>query len=148
MELLVKRFHSGSESTLGALFVNGRFNCFTCEDIHRKIKVPGKTRIPAGRFQIKLRAAGGMHKRASIHSWHRGMLWLQDVPNFSWIYIHIGNTHENTRGCLLVGAAAYSAKTQGGWLERSGLAYRELYGEVIEAMDRGEEVWITIEDAL
>lgn len=146
MELTLKRFHGGSDSTLGLFYVDGKFRCFTCEDERRKIKVPGKTRIPSGRYQIKLRTAGGMHKRASAKSWHKGMLWLQGVPEFSWIYIHVGNTHLHTKGCILVGFTACSYSSQGGQLERSGAAYSDIYQDVAGTIESGEEVWINIED--
>jgi len=146
VDLTLKRFHGGTKSTLGVLFAGDQFHCFTCEDERRKIKIPGKTRIPSGRYQIKLRTAGGMHKRASVNSWHKGMLWLQDVPGFSWIYIHIGNTHQHTRGCILVGLNSCGGGEHGGWVERSGAAYRDLYLDVVKAMELGEDVWISVED--
>jgi len=31
------------------------------------------------------------------------MLWLQNVPNFEYVYLHIGNVVENSEGCVLVG---------------------------------------------
>ena len=63
MRLEVQRFSSGDDSTLGLLFdVSGgdrEFLCFTLEDEKRDIKVKGETRIPAGKYEIKLRKAGG-----------------------------------------------------------------------------------------
>jgi len=57
--LSLQRFHDSGQSTLGLLSVNDQFLCFTLEDEGREIKVKGETRIPAGRYQIKLRAEGG-----------------------------------------------------------------------------------------
>lgn len=63
---------------------------------------------------------------------HRGMLHLQDVPNFEYILIHCGNTHADTSGCLLVGMAA---NTESGnmSISSSTVAYRKLYPMVVDA---------------
>lgn len=147
--ITVKRFNTGKDSTLGNLFVNGDFECFTCEDEKREIKVAGETRIPAGEYKILLRKEGGMNKRYSENTktsyFHEGMLWLQDVPNFTYVYIHIGNNDDQTEGCILVGADAYSdAPNGGGTVGRSVYAYQRLYVKVVEALKDGE-VWINVE---
>ena len=108
MKLQVLRFSSESDSTNGLLFdvTEGvKFLAYTLEDEKRDEKVMSETRIPAGTYEVKLRTEGGHHnKYASRYgSMHKGMLWLQDVPNFKWILIHCGNTDEHTAGCLLVG---------------------------------------------
>jgi hypothetical protein len=60
------------------------------------------------------------------------MLHLQDVPNFTWILIHCGNTDEHTDGCLLVGSQAI---TEPGdmMITASGAAYRRFYPMVVDA---------------
>ena len=58
------------------------------------------------------------------------MLWLQDVPDFEWVYIHSGNNHKHTSGCLLVG---YSANEAAMTIGRSRDAYSDLYQEVKDA---------------
>jgi len=147
MNLLLQRLHSGPESTVGALYIDGVFHSYTCEDEHRNIKVPGRTRIAAGFYDIVLRAEGGMHGRydSKFPGLHRGMLWLLDVPGFEWAYIHIGNKHENTSGCILTGADAYT-NDQGGSVGRSTLAYESLYRKIIMAIDRGERIRIDVMD--
>lgn len=45
MNLFLKRLHSGNNSTIGALYINSVFQCFTCEDEPRKIKIPGRTKL-------------------------------------------------------------------------------------------------------
>lgn len=151
MELLLKRFASGEESTLGLIYkIDGSgllFRCFGLEDQHNVPKVPGETRIPPGRYQIKLRDEGGMTQDyARRFPFHRGMLHLQDVPNFEWVYLHVGNFEHQTEGCILVGDGAIQNVTEIGQVTSSVAAYTRLYQEAVESMDGGEDVFITIED--
>jgi len=148
MELTLDRLASDDDSTIGALFVNGRFQSFTCEDEYRIDKVPGETRIPAGKYRIDIRIAGGMAPkyRARYGDWHRGMIWLQDVPGFEWIYIHTGNTDDHTEGCILVGYGAMARRGDTMNVQQSRPSYEELAREIFAAIDAGEEVWITITD--
>ena len=149
MELEVMRWSSGEEATLGGLFerLSGRhFLCYTLEDEYRTVKKFGETRIPAGRYQIKLRTEGGHHERYLDKygpEFHKGMLWLQDVPNFQWILIHCGNTDDDTAGCLLVGNTQNENVTDEGFIGGSVNAYKRIYPPVAQKLITGEEVWIT-----
>ena len=152
VELLLTRFSSGKEATLGNLFnVMGteelQFLCYTLEDQYNEPKIPGETRIPAGRYQIKLRTEGGMHKRyiERFLPWHGGMLWLQDVPGFTFIYIHVGNKDDDSEGCILVGDGQISNVIDRGMVTTSVAAYRRLYEKIHPAIMNGE-VWIRIGD--
>jgi len=44
MKLELKRFSGQSDTTLGLMFVDGEFECFTLEDEYRADKVKGETR--------------------------------------------------------------------------------------------------------
>lgn len=146
MELNLPRFSGGDEATLGLLFTNNKFFCYTLEDQFNEPKVPGETRIPPGRYQIKLRNEGGMNKRyGKRFNFHRGMLWLQDVPNFTFVYIHTGNIDDHSEGCILVGDGQVQNVTERGQVTGSVAAYTRLYRVIIEAL-ASEEVWITVED--
>ena len=149
MELFNRRISSGSEATLGTVFdVTGepRFLCYALEDQFNSPKIPGETRIPPGRYQIKFRDEGGMIARyQSRFPWHGGMLWLQDVPDFTFVYIHVGNKDDDTDGCILVGDGQVSNVTERGMVTTSVAAYRRLYEKISAALDDGE-VWITVED--
>ena len=153
MELKLQRIDKGSESTLGFIsVVEGLMSwleCFTCEDEKRISKIAGKTRIPAGRYEIKLRNDGGMNERyKSLYSDHKGMLWLQNVHNFEWVYIHIGNTHEDTEGCILVGCApSHDYVNGGGGVVSSLISYQRLYRKIVDSLDNGQ-VFITVADEL
>lgn len=150
MEIKHYRFADGSNSTLGIFQVDNKFQCFTCEDEGRNAKVAGETRIPSGRYQIKLRTAGKLNEkyRARFPKSHKGMLWLQNVKDFEYIYIHIGNDEAQTDGCILVANAATKGKDGGGTVSMSEPAYLDLYAKIIQAMDLSEEVFITISDRL
>lgn len=148
MKLQVLRFSSESDSTNGLLFdiTDGiKFLAYTLEDERREEKVMSETRIPAGTYEIKLRTEGGHHnKYASRYgNMHKGMLWLQDVPNFKWILIHCGNTDEHTAGCLLVGDSQENNQIKtNGFIGSSSNAYKRIYPAIAEAV---ENEGVTIE---
>lgn len=142
MQLLLKRLRDNGRTTIGDLS-EGDFKVVSLEDTYHKEKIYGETRIPAGEYTIKLMKIGEMHRKyINKFPFHQGMLWLQDVPGFSNIYIHIGNSKKDTKGCILLGT-----KTSGDDLIiGSTTAYTKLYLRVIDAMKAKERVTIKIED--
>ena len=147
MELSVYRCGENADATVGLLFINDDLNCGTVEDQYQEIKVPGETRIPPGRYKIKLRNIGKVNERyhARFPDIHKGMLWLQNVPNFTFIYLHIGNNEKQSAGCLLLGNILYIKQMIVG---RSEEAYLGLYAEVTAVLEKGEDVYITINEDL
>lgn len=147
MNILVQRIKSNENETLGKLSINGKFQCYTLEDEYREVKVKGETRIPQGSYVLKLRTVGGMHMRYGrrFPDHHKGMIWLQDVPNFQYIYVHVGNSSKDSEGCILVGS---------GYLENNGKititasvkAYVALYEIVVKEILDGKLVTLTIVD--
>jgi len=107
MELKLYRKIYSKNSTIGELFINGTFYCFTLEDLCRDLnrdgdlkdpgeaKVYGKTAIPAGRYQVIINMSNRFKKLMPL---------LVNVPGFEGIRIHNGNTPAHTEGCILVGA--------------------------------------------
>lgn len=146
MELTVKRFMQTQTETLGKLFIGEDFQCYTLEDIARVEKVKGKTRIPAGKYRIEKRTVGGTVKkyRERFGSKHY-MLWLQDVPNFEYILIHVGNYKEDTEGCLLVGSGV-NVREKNSYITHSTEAYLNLWKKVDSAFNDNELVFIEIFD--
>ena len=124
------------------------FLAFTLEDQKQTQKVYGETRIPEGTYEIKLRTEGGFHQRysAKFPTFHKGMLHLQDVPGFEYVLIHIGNTDDDTAGCLLVGEDAVGNQRTEGKILKSTSAYKRVYGHVAAALAAGERVYITYTD--
>lgn len=145
-ELIVKRIRQGNYSTLSELFIGGQFVCFGLEDRLREVKIPGETAIPAGTYPLKLRKAGGMHTRyrGLFPKIHQGMIEICAIPNFTYVYIHMGNNHRHTAGCLLVGNIWIRDQADYVVLE-SRLAYLALYKRILQLMAEGE-VWICIQD--
>ena len=148
MKVSVLRYSENGESTLGLMFINGKFVCYTLEDERREKKVMGETRIPAGTYKIKLRKEGGHHARYSkkFPGMHIGMLHITNVPNFEYILIHIGNNDDDTAGCLLVGNSSISNVNQDGRINSSTIAYETIYPKIALALNRGEQVDITFYD--
>ena len=131
MKITVERFLHNEEATLSRVLLDGEQFCFGLEDQPQEEKVMNETRIPAGTYQIKLRNEGGMTKRyAERYDFHIGMLWLQVVPDFEWVYIHVGNSDDHTSGCLLVG---FTANEEAMTIGRSRDAYSDLYQAVKDA---------------
>lgn len=147
MELKLLRYSDNGESTLGLLFVNKEFQCYTLEDERRTKKVYGETRIPEGRYKLDLRKVGGFHQKYSgkFGEFHRGMIHLRGVPNFKYVLIHIGNDDDDTAGCLLVGNKANNNKVSSGFIQNSTDAYKELYQVIVDSVEDGE-CFITIKD--
>lgn len=146
MKLTAIRYTGDKDSSGGLLFVDDKFFCYLCEDEQREIKVVGETRIPAGTYEIKLRDKGGMTKRyADRYYFHRGMLHLQAVPGFEYIYIHTGNSDDHTDGCLLVGYGTYRLKNET-FVSRSRSAYTDLYLVILAEMDMGKKIEIEVKE--
>ena len=106
MELKLKRAYKKEDYTIGKLYIDGSYFCDTLEDTDRgmrsdmplydlkEIKVAGRTAIPTGKYCVYL---------TKSPRFGRVLPLIYDVPAFSGIRIHSGNTHIDTQGCILVG---------------------------------------------
>ena len=131
VELRLSRDFSSSSTTLGVLFQGPRKICYTLEDAVRDdAKIPGETAIPAGRYKVVLDKSP---------RFGREMPRLLDVPGFSGVRIHGGNTHRDTSGCILV-AHVRNNRT----LSIYGSAETKVTAIVRRALRLGGEVWIEI----
>ncbi len=145
MNITVDRVFQDNRCTLGILRCEGLILC-TLEDPSQHQKIPGKTRIPAGTYELSLRRKSPMadRYRERFGPMHKGMIWLRDVPDFQWVYFHIGNDPEDTEGCLLVGEAM---SPYYGHVTSSARAYALLMQKTMEALDAGEPSRVVINDA-
>lgn len=98
MELLLQRLYLKTEYTIGRLSVDGLYFFDTLEDRVRDLrsepKIPGRTAISAGRYEVTVNRSP---------RFCRDLPRLLDVPGFTGILIHRGNTAADTSGCILVG---------------------------------------------
>lgn len=145
MKLQVVRTQFGRDATNGLLFIDGLFECYTLEDQYQEVKVMHETCIPEGTYDVKFRTVGGFHEKYKKRygNSHYGMLHLQDVPGFTYILIHAGNTDEHTSGCLIVGETQQDLDvSEDGFIGSSGKAYVKLYNKIAKQLLIGNPVTI------
>jgi hypothetical protein len=138
--LLLRHFINDITCTFGSLYVNDQWECYTLEDVVREVKskpvsewkIPKETAIPRGRYEVVLTLSTRFKKVLPE---------LKDVPGFSAIRIHSGNTDADTEGCILVGTAADILQET---VTQSLLALNALLPKLQAAINDGEQIWITI----
>jgi len=137
------RFHETDTCTLGVLTI-GTVSCVTLEDPYQRDKVPGNTRIPAGSYSLDFRKVSPMASsyRERYGDDHEGMIWLQHVPGFRYVYIHVGNTVRDTQGCILVGKSLDIDKET---IYDSRKAYKQIYPYIQQAI-RDHDGKLVIQD--
>lgn len=149
MLITVKRFELPTY-TIGKLSIdNNSFKCNTLENPNRdknrngvfdngEVKVKGDTCIPYGKYKIDMNTYSPKFGGRAQYAFCKGKLpRLLNVPSFDGVLIHIGNTKEDTDGCILVG---YN-KVKGKVID-STKAFKELYEIMFTAHTKGEDIWI------
>lgn len=130
MELIVKRLTRTTESTVGELYINGAFECYTLEDAERASKIYGRTAIPKGRYEVIINWSNRFKQYMPL---------LLNVPDFEGVRIHAGNDATDTLGCILVGRTRSP-----NWIGDSRAAYRSLFKKMM-TVEKKEKIHITIE---
>lgn len=139
MHILVRRERFNKTSTIGRLFINGQFQCFTLEDAVRekpgvpvaKWKVQNETAIPVGKYRLIVNMSNRFKRRLPL---------LLDVPGYAGVRIHAGNTEANTEGCILLGR-----KTNFVTISESQLAMQEFMPKLEAALAQKQNITITVE---
>ena len=137
MELTLNRIFLGSSATIGELWVNDTHLCDTLEDRVRPEgeKIYGKTAIPEGTYEVKLTHSPRFKKILPE---------ILNVPNFSGIRIHTGNSSKDTEGCILVGT--WDGEKED-WISDSRIAFEKLMSLLQKAEDKKESITITINNS-
>ena len=151
MKLLLRRVALRATYTVGHLYADGVKLCDTLEDCVRdtnrngrfdngEVKIRGQTAIPYGTYAVTLDVQSPKFRMREAYRFCDGYLpRLLDVPDFEGVLIHIGNTADDTEGCILVGE-----NRRVGRLENSTATFRRLYEVLRRAADRGESITIEI----
>lgn len=138
MELTLNRIFLGGSATIGELLINDKHLCDTLEDRVRPEgeKVYGKTAIPEGTYEVKLTHSPRFKKILPE---------ILNVPNFSGIRIHTGNSSKDTEGCIIVGT--WDGEKED-WVGSSKIAFDKLMSLLEKATNNKEKVTITVKSLL
>lgn len=128
MKLTVKRFEYGTDYTIGRLYIDDEYFCFTLEDKVREVKILGKTAIPTGEYKVVIDFS---------NRFQRKMPHILNVPNYEGVRIHTGNTSADTEGCILVGGSWAGNNFIGG--------SRPIFNKLFAKMEEAEEITIKVE---
>jgi hypothetical protein len=145
MELVSVRYPSGPKCTISTIYLNGIFECFTLEDIVREIigvpveqwKIAGSTAIPSTLY------AGNKYKVIIDMStrFQRLLPHVLDVPGFSGVRIHPGNTDADTEGCILPALMVSPDKNS---VTNSRKAFDNLFAKMQAAISAGESITLEV----
>lgn len=125
MSLLLQRTDVTTSATFGKLWLGEDEVCVTLEDPPRD----GKGPIPAGRYKVHVDYSPRFQAL---------LPWIDDVPGFTDIRIHAGNTSKDTEGCILTGVYRVDA--------RSIADSRMALGRLLTRWRDWHERWITVRD--
>ena len=150
MELTLKRIARREKYTIGRLYVEGKYFCDTIEDkdrglsqalpvtVNKNLKRRGVTAIPVGRYHVTMDVVSPKFSKKTAYQFCGGRLpRLVNVPAFDGVLIHIGNTANDTEGCILVGK-----NTEVGKVLQSTVTFMALYEVLKQAKDT---IYITIQ---
>ena len=132
LSLLLVRDIFTDDTTLGKLYINGKYFCYTLENAlrYKGLKIKDKTAIASGIYKIIINKST---------RFNREMPLILDVPLFSGIRIHGGNTQKDTSGCIIT---AYN-KINDKFIQ--GTAERDITSLIKQ---QNKEVYIVIENRL
>jgi hypothetical protein len=106
MKLKVIRETKTDISTIGSLFINDVFFCYTLEDKDRGLKqsdsllfiqakkIFGLTAIPSGFYKLTVNQSP---------KFKRMLPRILEIKGFDGVLLHRGNTADHSLGCILIG---------------------------------------------
>lgn len=143
MVIRIDRQWKKAEYTISRVFINGNYyGCNALEDTDRGLlqsmqlselqrrKIKGKTAIPRGYYDVRITYS---------QKYKRMMPLVVDVPAFSGIRLHSGNSAKDTEGCILFGK-----NDKVGWISDSRYWTNKIYNEIERALNRGEKVTLIV----
>jgi hypothetical protein len=135
MKLELIRDMCGTACTVGKLYLDGDFFCYILEDTDRKLeeggeKIHGQTAIPRGTYEVIIDFS---------NRFQRELPRLLDVPGYSGVRIHPGNTSADTEGCLLPGLTRTDMS-----VGQSRAAFNRLYERLNLAYAKNDPIMLVI----
>jgi hypothetical protein len=139
MKILVKRDRFNPKQTIGQLFIDGKFECYTLEDATREVagqrvlswKIPHETAIPRGTYPMEITWSNRFARMLPL---------LSGVEGFDGVRLHAGNTEADTEGCILLGDIRFAT-----YIGASRIAVSRVQPKIQAALLKGESVTITVE---
>lgn len=144
MRITIQTIAETPNSTASMMMVDGRFFCWVLEDGHRDKKVKHETRIPAGLYPINKATSGRFYELYKKRYKHEFAIYVDNVPGFEGIMIHIGNTVKDTSGCPLVNRNIGLGVDGNFFGSDSASVYRQLYSLVDAAFERNETILLEV----
>lgn len=140
VDMKLTRTVLGDTFTLGKLYIGGKYFGVTCEDKDRKleaggVKIPKLTAIPRGVYRVVVSFSNRFQKQLPL---------LLDVPGFTGVRFHGGNTAADSEGCILLGKVYVPASAPTG-IANCAERMSTLTQLLIDAEDTGTEYWLTVE---
>jgi len=135
LELFRKKAWSSEHSTIGEIYVNGKYECF-CLELPKlfegKENIPRKCCIPCGTYPVII---------SRSNRFKRELPEILNVHDRSGIRIHAGNEPDETEGCILPGQKRGKDR-----VIYSIAAFNPLFEKIKDAIERGEKVTIKISE--
>lgn len=153
---ILQRYSDNRESTLGmmlkkiekgtawALHLMG----YTLEDEYRPEKVAKDTRIPAGLYELVIQELTTplTLKYRSKYDWFENHIMIKNVPNFTGVYIHVGNNDDHTDACVLMGDNVNNNSIGNGEITNSTVCFARFYKELYPHLKAKGKAYIEIRD--
>ncbi len=120
------------DTTIGKMYINGEYFCFTLEDAVRAygVKVNGHTAISAGIYRGEISMSSRFKRlMLMIFTEDNGYEIKKGGISFKGVRAHGGNSHENTEGCVLIAHKRVSEKIIQGTAEKEFLKKVEGFEE-------------------
>lgn len=170
-KITVERYVSAPDWTISRFKFDGVVAGYGVEDEKREVKVHGETCIPVGTYKL------GFHDSPHFsHEYYRDaqgnliaekdrttaelkqqyataheMIQVLDIPNFSDVLWHWGNTDEDTEGCYIVGSSVGPVVGRKSGKSKTGVTgsrvkytaiYPKIWRSITEAKKNGTAVTV------
>ena len=152
LELTIERRYFKSTYCIGKLLVEGMPLSDSLEDKDRGLtsdmptskiylkKVYGQTAIPYGRYEVRLTYSPKYATRPRAAKYKGLIPEIMEVPGFSNVRLHVGNSSADTSGCPLVG----ENKVVGRLVNSTQAFYDLMDYYLVPAHETGQKMFITI----